>query len=202
MKLTPEQITEIDKALGKIGIAYLDIRCELTDHVATQLEAGGGDFETELNRYIKENKKSLRRTNRKMFFATSAGAYAEVFKTLARPGFLIAFIAFFGLMQLLLQFMAAENAGRIGFFIFCITSLFLSVKYLLRAFYTRRSYSGAVGFSIFSLVILYTTLYAGDWLAASGNLAVSLYYALINTVTFAMIATSEKQYKLYKSRYV
>ncbi|WP_297332787.1 hypothetical protein [Flavobacterium sp.] len=202
MKLTPEQITEIDRALGKIGIAYLDIRCELTDHVATQLEAEGGDFETELARYIKENKKSLRRTNRKMFFATSAGAYAEVFKTLARPGFLILFIAFFGLMQLLLQFMAAENVGRIGFFIFCIVSSYLSFRFLIRTFYTRRSYSGAVGFSIFSLAILYITLYAGGWLAATGDIAVSLYYALINTVTLAMIATSEKQYKLYKSRYV
>jgi len=47
-KLTLEQIVLIDAALKKIGIAYIDTRYEMTDHIATALEELPGDFDKKL----------------------------------------------------------------------------------------------------------------------------------------------------------
>ena len=63
-KLTEAQIGHIDKALKGIGIAYRDIRQEMTDHVATSLEDMEGDnFYLNLKHYMHVHKKELIATN-------------------------------------------------------------------------------------------------------------------------------------------
>ena len=38
MKLTQEQIQEIEYALNKRGLDYIDLKYELLDHIATDIE--------------------------------------------------------------------------------------------------------------------------------------------------------------------
>ena len=61
MKLTEKQIAHIDVALKDIGVAYRDIRQEMTDHVATAVEEMEGDnFYVNFKEYMRLYKKNLR----------------------------------------------------------------------------------------------------------------------------------------------
>ena len=55
MELTKEQLQQIDERLKSGGIKYWDLRLEMIDHIATDLEqnAKGDDFKLELNNSLK-----------------------------------------------------------------------------------------------------------------------------------------------------
>lgn len=56
MKLTDKEIRFIDTYLNNSGIVYEDIRFEMTDHVATAMEAMEGDFYENFREYMIANK--------------------------------------------------------------------------------------------------------------------------------------------------
>ena len=58
MQLSREQIELINSALLKKGINYMDIRIEIIDHLASELESREGDFEENFA-CIMQNKKSF-----------------------------------------------------------------------------------------------------------------------------------------------
>lgn len=202
MKISAEQIKQIDIALGKMGVAYMDIRCELTDHIANELEAKEGDFDTELSIYLKQNKKHIRRTNRKMFFLSSAGAYKELVKTLIKPVFIVGFLMLAITMLLLNNYVGHENVMQFSFLVFCCVSSYISFAMLFRMFYRRRSYSGSIGFSLVVLVLLYLSIFVMGWDGATKySMVTGVYFAFVIVTTIAMLITSEKQYSIYKLRY-
>ena len=55
MELTKEQLQQIDERLKSGGIKYWDLRLEMIDHIATDLEqnAKNDDFTLELNNSLK-----------------------------------------------------------------------------------------------------------------------------------------------------
>jgi len=63
-KLTLQQIAAVDEALWDIGIGFLDLRIEMTDHVATAIEGMEGDFAANLKKYITDNKRELKKNYR------------------------------------------------------------------------------------------------------------------------------------------
>ncbi len=58
-KLTQQQVQFIYNYLENSGIQYLDARVEMTDHVASGLEAMEGDFYENFKTYMLEHKESL-----------------------------------------------------------------------------------------------------------------------------------------------
>ena len=72
--LTNEQVQAVDSALFSIGIKFLDIRIEMTDHAAATIEAMDGTFERRLRKYIFENKAELKKNYSQ--FRTNAGIKA------------------------------------------------------------------------------------------------------------------------------
>lgn len=88
LKLTPDQIVAIDKALWDIEIRFLDIRIEMIDHAATALEGMAGDFNVNLERYIADNKRELRKNYRRF----SRNASLNGVKQLLRNMFTVRFI--------------------------------------------------------------------------------------------------------------
>lgn len=58
MKLTKQNIEVINAALIKKGVHYIDIRIEIIDHFATELENCDGDFETNFP-LVLQNKKDF-----------------------------------------------------------------------------------------------------------------------------------------------
>lgn len=96
--LTNEQIQAVDSALFSIGIKFLDIRIEMTDHAAATIEAMEGTFERKLRKYIFENKAELKKNYSQ--FRTNASIKAV--KLLISNVFTVRFLAFLSLVYALL----------------------------------------------------------------------------------------------------
>jgi hypothetical protein len=79
-KLTAEQINFIDSYLLNSGVRYIDIRFEMTDHVATALEEMDGDFYENFKKYMVLNKSGLLASNRRFKKLATAKAW-RVMKT-------------------------------------------------------------------------------------------------------------------------
>lgn len=201
MKLTQDNIKSIDAALGKIGIAYLDIRYELTDHVANVLEQKDGDFETELEAYIKENKKQLIRLNRKMFFSGMGKAYKELGVSILRPLPVVGSIALFAVVLLALPTLGQENLVAFLFLTFCLITSVSCYLFLYRMFRHRKQYSAGIGYSFLVLALLYLSLFMMDWQDYLPGALVMAYYSAVAVCSVVMFTTAEKQYKRYKLRY-
>lgn len=201
MKLTENNIKSIDSALGKIGIVYLDIRYELTDHVATVLEQKDGEFGTELEAYIKENKKQLKKLNRKMFFSGMGKAYKELGLSLLKPLPIVGSIAVLAIAMLLLSTIGQENLVAILFLTFCLITSVSCYLFLYRMFRHRKQYSAGIGYSFLVLALLYLSLFIMDWQDYLPGALVMAYYSAVAVCSVVMFTTAEKQYKRYKLRY-
>ncbi|RYJ43900.1 hypothetical protein [Flavobacterium beibuense] len=82
MKLTDSEIKFIDNYLKTSGVEYLDIRYEMTDHVATALEEKEGDFYDEFKGYMVLHKKELLESNNKFSRIARNKAFKLLFDNL------------------------------------------------------------------------------------------------------------------------
>lgn len=97
-KLSNEQIQFIDNYLYNSGVRYIDIRSEMTDHVATVLETMEGDFGQNFSEYMISNKKELLAGNKVFKAGALSRALASLWDSYTNSKFLI-FIAFLGLLS-------------------------------------------------------------------------------------------------------
>ncbi len=201
-KLTAEQITKIDLALSKMGIAYMDIRCELIDHAATAIEQKEEDFDIALEEYIKLNKKQLKKTNRKMFFAGMGKAYRQLFQNMVKPVFIIGTVLLFAALMLLTQIINIELITQLSFLVFCLIGTVTSSVFLFRTFRYRRSYSGVIPFGFIVLGLLYLNIFMMDWQHYINSNIALMYYTVVVMLMIGIGVTGEQQYKHYKLRYI
>ncbi len=105
-KLTPDQIRFIDRYLENSGVEYLDIRYEMTDHIATAIEQKEGNFYDEFQDYMVKNKGALLQSAKRFSKAATNRAVKILLKGFLKPRFYIDF---------LLLFMGAVLLSRYGF---------------------------------------------------------------------------------------
>lgn len=93
--LTKEHIQFTDRYLEKSGVRYVDIRYEMTDHVATALENREGDFYENFRQYMVQHKQELMQSNHYFKKLALRRAFG-IFKTnVLKPAFwIIAFVIF------------------------------------------------------------------------------------------------------------
>ena len=108
MKLSDDQIRFIDTYLKNSGIKYLDVRYEMTDHIATALEAVDGNFNENFRQYMLEHKQELLASNRQFGKLAGKNAVRLILRNLAAPRFLVLSIIFFCLLYFLTQIFTAE----------------------------------------------------------------------------------------------
>lgn len=95
MKLTKEQIDFIDNYLKNSGVNYIDIRYEMVDHIATELEMNladcGGDilpdedFREHFKAYMTENKGQFLASNKEFAKTARKRAFKLILKNIVRP---------------------------------------------------------------------------------------------------------------------
>ncbi len=116
-KLTAEQIESIDNLLCMKGVNFIDIRYEMTDHIASALEEKEGDFRTNLKEYFITHNLQLLAQNKKAKRTAIIRAVKHYFKTMATPlVFLLA--AFLGIAIYRASYFVED--GDITFFGSCI----------------------------------------------------------------------------------
>lgn len=88
-KLSDRELAFVDHYLENSGIAYVDIRMEMTDHVASALENLEGDFYENLRLYMLEHKQELLKNNKRFTRLAVRRAFKALGKTLLKPWFLV-----------------------------------------------------------------------------------------------------------------
>jgi len=86
-KLKLLQIRSIDDRLYNLGVKYIDIRYEMVDHIASELETMEGDFRQNLKEYFIMHTLQLLEQNKKAKRTAILRAIKLYFKTLAQPLF-------------------------------------------------------------------------------------------------------------------
>ena len=89
MKLSNEEIKFIDTYLEKSDVIFVDLRAEMTDHIATgveeKMEHEKIDFYDAFKEYMVKNKRELLKSNNKIIFAHYLNAIRYFSKTLYQP---------------------------------------------------------------------------------------------------------------------
>ncbi len=95
MKLTKEQIGFIDNYLKNSGINYIDIRYEMVDHIATELEINLADykggalhndiFREHFKAYMVKNKAQFLASNKQFAKTARKRAFKLILKNIVRP---------------------------------------------------------------------------------------------------------------------
>ncbi len=101
MKLTTEQIQQVDQKLIDFGFTFMDIRIEILDHILCLIETKENlDFKQALDTVFEEQKDYLKEQKR-MTFSRITGSKLHVKDVFINPIFFIFWIAFFVLYSFL-----------------------------------------------------------------------------------------------------
>lgn len=172
--LTKEDLKFIDRYLINSGVNYIDIRVEMLDHIATDIEATldteGVSFYEAFRAYMAHHKKELLESNRKLYRQI---AVKKVFKALKKK--LLSFVAlsilgilFFG-FSILSQILEAKQFQWVleffpplvmGIIMLCYIIFFRSVKgrysvfetlglYFLITYFTSQAFLSKKVISVF-----------------------------------------------------
>lgn len=202
--ITTNQIQLIDESLKKIGVSYIDIRYEMTDHIATALEDDEKDrpFEHKLKGYIVNHKKELQKINKKFMFISMVNAYKKLLYNM----FTIRFLALFFLVYLnaflLSLFMERESVTRLLFIVIAIIICAASFSSIYNLLKKRDSHSFNHGLSFVNVITLYPSIFMMGWQReiTSDNM-VLLYYTVVIWVSIIMGITMRQLNAQYKLRY-
>ena len=111
MKLTKDNISLLEKTLiNKHGVIYLDIRIEIMDHLANELEQLDGDFEEVFPNFIESKKEFIHKIN----ISLNQQSSRTGIKLLLKNIFSIKFISCFIVMTLCISYLV-NIKGKVWF---------------------------------------------------------------------------------------
>jgi hypothetical protein len=201
MKLTEAQIALIDKALVKAGIRYVDVRMELTDHVAAILEQKDERFE----HYILQHRKELKALNRKFIAIAMLKVYKQLFIRMLSPLFLLVTAIAFGAVYVINTVFERAVTILVLFLIYtgicCLIKSLSGFSMIDATFNRKKQYSYSFGFSFIYLLLFYPTLQVFINQDSLSDMILMVYFTIAITLSFAMYTTVRKFNKKYKLKY-
>lgn len=198
-KLSPKEIRFIENYLKNSGVVFFDVRLEMTDHIASELEEriSKEDFRGfygEFKDYMRLHKKQLLKSSRKYQWQADKKVLKQVFKNMFQVKVIVASAVLMGIHSLL-----DPESVSVGLFIFwglTIMGLFLMPYLLLR----KKNF-----LSLNRLAwLFFGFIYFGKWGLADGallemnNIWINSVIMLINN---AVIKTTFDLVRLYKKEY-
>lgn len=205
MKLTQEQVQYIDKALVKAGINYIDIRIELTDHIAAALEQKDERFEHHLKGYMLKHKSELKKTNLKFIIIAMVKAYKQLFANMLKPLFLVIIVGVFAAGYAINTFFGKANAILTLFLIYigicCLVSGLSGSNFFDATFNRKKQYSHSFGFSLIYILLYCPTMYLFLHQEHCSNTIIVLCFTVAVVLSLAMYITAKQFNKKYKLQY-
>jgi hypothetical protein len=201
-KLTVAQIQFIDSRLKMAGINFVDIRYEMTDHIASELENLEGDFYDNLRYYIAKHKIEITGQNRAYRKIARIKAARFFCKVLLRPIVLIPTIALFFILQFVVISLF-DNALDVLKLFWCIVITCAIIQLLLCG--TKMRFSGmemiSKGFVLFYNLYLIVLLFLEGFSNNGSNItAGSYWFALFVSMFPAYVITLYKlKNQVYKN---
>ena len=201
MKLTKENIQFIDNYLENSGVKYIDIRFEMTDHVATALEGMEGSFYDSFKSYMLQHKKELLQSNSKFTKAAGKRALKIILLGLLKPATLIVFILCYIILKVLLNYFPQAQVLDIysAVYVFFMAAAVLKYKYF-RTKYHKYSVIDKIN------AVLFTTLYVVFILIRPDILIYNLdfliiYYSGLSAFFISSISAYKTLINKYKLQY-
>lgn len=200
--LAPEQLQFINNYLENSGVKYLDIRYEMTDHVATALENREGDFYENFRLYMLDNKKSLLDSNSHFSAIARKRAMRLLLHSMYKPVGVISFLFFF------LSPLWAENyLGKEQFrenitsgYLIIVIGTLVYLKFIHPS--KNNQYSvidKMLGLFMATLYILFVVI-KPDRLTDNSFVVIG-YYSLLSSFAVATVFSYRKLKKFYKIQY-
>jgi hypothetical protein len=159
MKLSNQEIRFIDQYLQKADVIFVDVRSELTDHIASaveeKMELEELPFYDAFKAYMVVNKKMLL-ASRRMNFTNYKNGMIRFSKTLIKPqNIIFAIMLLFG-FHYLNQLISLEMMSQVLFF---MIFLFVFVQAIYTFFIIKKRYLYLENSSSVLLVIYYVNLF-------------------------------------------
>ncbi len=203
MKLTETQIKFIDKYLKNSGVDYLDIRYEMTDHVATAIENKEGDFYDEFKAYMTENKRELLNSNNKFRRTARNKAIKLLFSNMLSTWGIILLGCLFGLSLLASAYIGIEMVSDILNSAYNLLMIGLGIAYFHANFFKKEKLWSVTDklLGMLCLIMYLVVIVFKVPKLIGNNIYLLLYYSFI--VSFVvMAAISFRQLsKKYRLRY-
>ncbi len=201
-KLTTDQLHFIDTYLKNSGVEYVDIRYEMTDHIACALEDQEGDFMENFKRYMAQNKSQLLLQSKAFGWKAGRRAVKHFFSVLLSWYAALLFLVLSFISYKAVSLYGVKPVGDTMFIVFLVvflTAVFITIKGRITA---DRGYSVAfkalsvpcLFIYVFQIVVNPLRITSPDWLAA---LISSFYLVFILAVFVNYIVLTKK----YKARY-
>jgi hypothetical protein len=198
MKLNEQQIWFIDTYLKNSGVEYVDIRCEMTDHVAAALEDKEGRFELNFKRYMLQHKKGLLASNRKFRWLAGRKAVLLLLRNLVGLRFLTVLTIILSATYLLVQAFSLETVTD-DFFTGFMLLIFTLIVYLRLSGRSRFSVANSVvGISSTIIYVAVIPFRIERWIE---NEFVPAYYGFFLAFMIEVVLTFWQLKKKYKTQY-
>jgi hypothetical protein len=210
MKLTKEDIQFIDQYLENSDVIHVDIRMEMTDHVASEIEAmmEGGDQRTFyfiFKDYMVANKHSLLSNNKSFIKATDKQLSQNIFKALLQwPSLLTFFICMllFTSLNMVTNISVLKSwvgvLPLIGFVFFGVT-YFVQLKWFKLERFSALERMGFIYVMAFHLFHFCWNI--SNFKKVENNYIVYVLSSLALTLLVAMVLVARKNIDNYKSRF-
>ncbi len=158
MKLTTEQIKEVQNALGATRVIHYDILIEITDHVASVLEKQEGDFKENLTCYIQDNKAELQTLNRKFKRMGAARGMRLLFANLFSWRILLVFAGIISLGKVIQLFANQDDMGIFMFLIFNACTCIGCYPGIKSIMLKKQNFSFDSGIAVLPSLLLYPSI--------------------------------------------
>lgn len=194
--LSGDKVHFINSYLKKAGVRYDDIRCEMTNHVATALEHMDGDFAVNFRNYMVNHKKELLDSSR--FFRKLAlrKAFMVLKNNSLKPQFFILALILFAVSVFARPYYGKDNVTDTLAFSMIAISSSIYFYFLYYKMFSKTNHS--VIDRVLTIVYFGAIFFRLDKLIENTAL-VTLYYSF-SIAFFVLLSQSlwqlNKQYKL------
>ncbi|MFD0992659.1 hypothetical protein [Tenacibaculum geojense] len=213
MHLSNENIQKIDNFLKAIGIELLDIRIEMVDHIATEIEENIDDinaffefdgFQTPFIKYMLSKKKSLlnkyQTQQRSLQWNNLKYIFKDILSILKQPYFSVLIVITFSIIHFFGNFyLKSFTLISYGFLLLCyLNLLFISFKFKhLKEFKLFQTY-----LLVSSMLIMFSV-----YLPINNNLLNLLFDSSYHIITvysnfLFFFLTAASQFSLHKKRII
>lgn len=202
-KLTPSEISFINDYLKNSGVKYVDIRYEMTDHVATALEELDGDFYDNFKEYMVKHKEQLLKSNKEFARKAWINALKGLFENMVSRWGIIIFGVTFCLFCLMMAFMEEKLMGLVFDTVPGIIFLMLVINWTSSNFSKQgESWSGSDKILAVANLLIYVliTLIKPERLIDTMPVLAYYYSAMITFMVMAYVSFI-KQKRKYKLQY-
>jgi len=206
LRLTKENITFINSYLLKAEVEYIDIRMEMVDHVASEIETAmiknQSSFYSTFKAYMLAHKRELLKTNKKFKRAAEKKVWKALGKEITKPSVVVFGVIFYFFMT---QLKISFNIDKLLYFfpIFLLFGSALCYAMLVRFKKLRFSgieRTGAV-FCLLSQIPLFMYINWPDFTSfmQKGDVFINLLICILLIAFIRIFQSYRKEYQKYSS---